>query len=367
MNVKLDIKLFHFNAKNDYLAYYTQNKISIDDELKIKDLLVELENKNPRFSFKKSSIMLQIDGVSVKGTLKIKEIVNLFSNEFTIEPISTYHAIKDLEIDDSDFLEKYSLLEKFGDETDLKKYKTLKRDYYASNTLKYNRDYYGDSMFIYASYLIEKYPEFESDILNAIDDTDGIRLYEFEDNIHPKNSTKEIVEALKEKLPKKTLKGFSDESMAYFNLAENIVGKDITAEKIKAELKHSFDDFKLAYYGVDRENELLLNATGASIVKFDKQDKPNGFDIASHDKNVAYEKAGEIALDAYDSGAEILVVDSAKTHFMIDQSVKECEKIVGRDIRIPVLNLSQVIALALGNTDKEKLGLDKHKIELGFI
>ncbi|HIO90554.1 MAG TPA: hypothetical protein EYG69_02160 [Campylobacterales bacterium] len=367
MNVKLEVRLFHFNVKSDYLAYYTKNKITIDDELKVKDLLVSLESKNPRFSFKKSSIMLQINGISIKGTLTIKKIVELFGKELTVEPISTYRAIKDLDIDDNDFIEKYSLLEKFGDEKDFKHYTSLKRDYYASNTLIYNRDYYGDSMFAYASYLIEKYPENESEILTIIDSPDGIRLYEFEDNIYPKNNTKEIVDAIKEKLPKKDVRGFTKEAMAYYNLAQELVDKDITPQKIKEKLKRSFKDFKLAYYGMDRTNELLLLATEASIVSFDKQTKPNGFDIVSHDKSVAYKKAGEIALDAYDSGAEILVVDSAKTHFMIDQSVTKCESATGRDIRIPVVNIAQIIALALGHTNKEELGLDKHKIELGFI
>ena len=367
MNVKLEIKLFHFDAKSDYLAYYTNNKISIDDDLKITDLLIKLESSNPRFSFKKSSIMLQINGISLKGTLKIKDIVKLFGVKLTIEPISTYRAIKDLDIDDGDFLEKYSTLEEFGDEKDFKYYKSLKREYYASNTLKYNRDYYGDSMFAYASYLIEKYPEHESKILSLIDTDDGIRLYEFEDNIYPTTNTKQIVEALKEKLPKKEVSGFNKQSMAYCELAKEIVDKDITPQKIEAELKNSFKDFKLAYYGMDRTNELLILATGADIINFEKQDKPNGFDILSHDKSIAYKKAGEIALDAYDCGAEILVVDSDKTHFMIDQCVKKCESAVGRDIKIPVVTLPQIIALSLGNTDKKKLGLDRHKIELGFI
>jgi len=47
---------------------------------------------------------------------------------------------------------------------------------------------------------------------------------------------------------------------------------------------------------------------------------------------------------------------------MMDQNILACEKAVGRDIRMPVLNIAQMVALAVGITDESKIGLDAHKI-----
>jgi heterodisulfide reductase subunit B len=51
---------------------------------------------------------------------------------------------------------------------------------------------------------------------------------------------------------------------------------------------------------------------------------------------------------------------------MIDKCKKEVEKALGRDIRIPVLNISQIVGLSLGMSG-ESLGVDAHKIVVDFI
>jgi heterodisulfide reductase subunit B len=146
---------------------------------------------------------------------------------------------------------------------------------------------------------------------------------------------------------------------------------------VKDEIKYPFDDFSVAFYAgsfdcdalveVNKEAQNLLSALGAKVVNFASSDDADGFDIAPYNENIAFKKAGNIVLDAFDSGADIVVVDNKESHFMMDQSVKKCEKATGRDIRISILNISQMVALAIGITDKEKLGLDQHKIKPEFI
>ncbi len=394
MSVKLDTRTFFFNAKTDFLAYYKNHTIKIDESKKVKDLLLEIQALEPIFEFKKTNTQLQINGVSVKGTLAISKAVELFGTSLTIEPISTFRAIKDLVINEDDFIAKHEVLAEFADEDDFKYYKTLISDYYASVSLSHNQDYLGDSMFVYADHLIEKYPAKKEEILQAIDSSNGIWLYEKECNQYPLNDNATKINALKAEFPAQSVKGYTPDLMEYYDKAEQAlcthfsVQKDedcaletivdnITIDKVTAELKHSFEDFHVAFYEgsfecenlseVQSEAEKLLTAIGAKIVKFGGSDSADGFDIVSGNSAIAYKKAGNIALDAYDRGAEILVVDSKESHFMMDQKVKQCECETGRDIKIPILNISQIVALAIGITDIEKIGLSEHKIKPEFI
>jgi len=394
MSVKLDTRTFFFNAKTDFLAYYKRHEIVIDSSKKVKDLLMEIQELEPIFEFNKTSTVLAINGISVKGSLEIKKAVEVFGTSWTIEPISTFRAIKDLKIDDSDFIQKHEILEEFAEEEDFKYYKTLKTIYYASSGLSYNQDYMGDSMFIYAHYLMKRYPEKKSEILKAIDKPDGIWLFEKECSIYPPSKNMDEVEAIKNELGVKSVKGYTPESTSYYDKAEEVlcshfgVQKDedcaletivdnIGIEKIVSELKHPFSEFNVSFYTgsfecehvaeVDSEAKKLLTAIGAKVVDFALSNSADGFDIVADNSKIAYKKAGNIALDAFDTGAEILVVDNRESHFMLDQSVKKCESAVGRDITIPILNISQMVALAIGITDVAKLGLDEHKIKQELV
>jgi heterodisulfide reductase subunit B len=251
----------------------------------------------------------------------------------------------------------------------------------------------GDSMFIYADHLINKYPAKKVAILEAIDGANGIGEYEKECNLYPYNDHAEKIYALEAQLPYYLKEGFTDKDMAYYDKAEDAlcskftVSKDedcaletivdnITLAKITPEVKHPFSDFKVAFYAGDfaccdiaevKQNaKEVLEAIGAQVVDFAASTKGDGFDIVGAERSIAYKKAGAIIFDAFDSGAEILVVDSKETHYMIDKCKKEVERAVGRDIRLPVLNISQIVGLSLGMSG-ESLGVDAHKIVVDFI
>ncbi len=397
MQVTLDTSTFHFDARRDYLPDYKRHTITIDEMLCVKDLLLEVQKREHFFDFDKENTLLQINGISIEGTLSIEKAVSLFGKTWKIEPISLFRATKDLIIDDADFYAKHTILEAFADETDYAYYKSLIREYYASGTLEYDQDYFGDSMFIYADYLIEKYPEKKAAILEAIDTPNGIGLYEKECNLYPYHDNEQKIYALSSQLPSGELQEEIDsllERMDYYDRAELLLCEkfgvqrdedcaletivdNITLEKVSESLKYPFLDFKVAFYAGDfackdlaevkEEATKVLETIGAKVVPFSYWSKGDGFDIVASSKEIGFKKAANIIFDAFDSGAEILVVDSKETHFMIDQHKAECEKALGRDIRIPVLNIAQMVALAVGITNREKLGLNAHKIEVTLI
>ena len=199
MECVLDTKVFFFDAKMDYLAYYKSYDIEIDDSKNVFDLLKAVKVKEPSFEFDEIDTALKIDSKALFAKdVKIADIVKDFGNSITIEPLSTLRSVKDLKIDSSDFLQKYDLLKEFCDDEDFEIYKKMICYYYASETLQYNRDYYGDSLFVFAHYLIKKNPSQKQDILRVIaDERDGIWLYEKACNLYPKSDFFEKIVELK--------------------------------------------------------------------------------------------------------------------------------------------------------------------------
>ncbi len=154
--MKLEISLFKFDKNSDYLPYYTKHFLKIKDEKNILDILNTI-NKDEKLGFTNSTDFdLVINGVFVKASITIEEIVNYFGKELTIEPISIRRAYNDLLIDENDFNEKIKILKDLAHEEDRIEYLKLKPYFYASNTLNYKSDYIGDAILILAYDLIEK-------------------------------------------------------------------------------------------------------------------------------------------------------------------------------------------------------------------
>jgi hypothetical protein len=168
--MKLEISLFKFDKNSDYLPYYTKHFLKIENEKNILDILNTI-NKNAKLGYTNNpDFDLVINGVFVKASITLKEVVENFGKELTIEPISIRRAYDDLLIDENDFKEKIKILKDLAQEEDKLEYLKLKQYYYASNTLNYKNDYIGDAILILAYDLIEKNPTLTNYVLLALDD-----------------------------------------------------------------------------------------------------------------------------------------------------------------------------------------------------
>ena len=100
--MKLEISLFKFDKNSDYLPYYTKHFLKIEDEKNILDILNTI-NKNAKLGFENcSDFDLVINGVFVKASITLEEVVKNFGKELTIEPISIRRAYNDLLIDENE-------------------------------------------------------------------------------------------------------------------------------------------------------------------------------------------------------------------------------------------------------------------------
>jgi len=113
---KVNFKVFRFNSEQDYLPYYDDYEMEVTSEEVVLDILNRIKwDHDGSFSYRRScrhgicgACAIKVNG---RSTLACKERMNdmieLFGNELTIEPLSIKRAVKDMIIDKSDFWEKH--------------------------------------------------------------------------------------------------------------------------------------------------------------------------------------------------------------------------------------------------------------------
>ena len=114
---KVKFKVFRFNADEDYLPYYDEYDMEVTSEEVVLDILNRIKwDHDGSFSYRRScrhgicgACAIKVNG---RSTLACKErmfdMIDLFGNELTFDPLSQKRAIKDMIIDKSDFWEKHA-------------------------------------------------------------------------------------------------------------------------------------------------------------------------------------------------------------------------------------------------------------------
>ncbi|WP_458701369.1 DUF5644 domain-containing protein [Sulfurospirillum sp. 1307] len=205
MECKLTLQVFRFNHKTDYLPYYRKHVVKIDEQKSVADLLAMVSENELDFGYEdKEFSAIKINNKSLFVSTKIKEVVDFFGNELTLEPLSPKRVEKDFIINTDDFNKKFDLLDAYVEGSDRKIYKSYIREYYSSPVVNLSDEYLGDALFAFAYDMIEKYPNMKDKILNAIALQDGIWLHvNISNKLYPINFDLERkVEFLKNKIIK---------------------------------------------------------------------------------------------------------------------------------------------------------------------
>jgi len=110
----------------------------------------------------------------------------------------------------------------------------------------------------------------------------------------------------------------------------------------------------------------LIVALGGKNVEYEHKNKCCGFHVELQAPKTANRLAGNALLDAIDNGAEAIVTPCPLCHLKMDTQQAHIAKEMGRDIKIPIMHLPQMVGIALG-IEPEKLGLNHHVSEIEFI
>ena len=109
---KVKFKVFRFNSEEDYLPYYDEYDMDVTSEEVVLDILNRIKwEHDGSFSYRRScrhgicgACAIKVNG---RSTLACKErmndMIDLFGNELTFEPLSIKRAVKDMVIDKGDF------------------------------------------------------------------------------------------------------------------------------------------------------------------------------------------------------------------------------------------------------------------------
>lgn len=365
--MKLEISLFRFNYKSDYLPYYTKNFIKVKEEKTLLDLFNTIDIDHP-FSYEKSDdFNVVVNGVYLTLGITIEELVKNFGNELTIEPISIRRAHTDFLINQADFEERLKVLSEFIDEEDKKIYESYKIYFYASNTINYEYEYVGDSILLLAYDLIQKNSSNEKAILAALKEHECGALYHTSlikkvYKIAPE--IEEKITAIKNKLG--LIKPVEEQNFCLEKKNSIDFG---SFDEIK-EIKHDFADFNLAYYkGVccDSQTTELLNKLNAKIIDTPSMKTDLALDTFHLNSEFTMKLASTIMLEAFDNAADLLVVDDEKVFNLFDSNRKTLTNSCGREIILPVVHKNELLKLATGEHEAVRQTLTKHIIDPEII
>ena len=343
---KLNVKAFFFNAKTDYLPYYKNFTLHVEGESTAKELLGRIQEQNSDFSYPKQKLIMKINGLVVEAKEPVTNIVEKLGTELTIEPVNSYRSNNGLKINDDDFMQSYALLEPYATESDLKYYKTLYALHYASETENFDREYIGDAILVLAHKMISEGNAHKEAILEAITAVhSGLFDCEYENNLFNAQSYDAAITALKDMAKK----GDDEAHPSLMDMIKERFAKKPETNTAKKEEKialrkprvdveiASLEEKNIAYYAGTHEGNTsnisnAISSLGTKEIHFSRQHKLSGLSILQDNKNLALHKAGATLLDAYDAGAEVLVVEDESTLDMFITHFKQIEKTIGRKI-----------------------------------
>lgn len=337
MSHTLKIKAFFFNAKTDYLPYYKNFNITVDDNATAKDMLIAIQAQNENFSFPKQKLIMKINGLVVEAKQSIGSIVEKLGTSLQIDPANSYRSKDGLKMNDDDFMQSFSLLEPYASEADLKYYKTLYALHYASETENFEREYIGDAVLVLAHKMISEGNAHKTEILNAITSVhSGLLDCEYENNLFNAQDHTQSINALKEMVKNAN----ENEHPSLLDMIKARLGmqrepKEAQPVKRERTVKHieNLSQKRIAYHaGLSTSDSfrLLTEELEIHAVKADRTHKLSGLSILEDNPTLAFKKAGATLLNAFDAGAEVLVVENPATYDMFVNHFSKIEKTVGR-------------------------------------
>ena len=329
MSYSLNVRAFFFNAKTDYLPYYKNFSVSLPKASKAKAILEAIQVQNENFSYPELNLIFKINDLVVEEDTPLSSIVRQCGTSLKIDPVSAYRSTNGLVINNDDFMQSFALLAPYASESDKAYYKSLYALHYASETSAFDRDYIGDAILVLAHKMISEGHKEKEAILNAITSVNsGLLDCEYENNLFNEQSYDAAITALKDMVKRERSKPFFLLSM----MKNKATPAKTTSEKTTIE---NLLEKQVAYYpGKCFSTTVLeeIKAHNMAMVTFDRMHKLSGSSLLKDNKVLAYKKAGATLLDAYDAGAEVLIVEHERAYQTFTQHFKAIENTIGRKI-----------------------------------
>lgn len=135
---------------------------------------------------------------------------------------------------------------------------------------------------------------------------------------------------------------------------------------VKDLLKHNLSGFNVAFYnGLNDMSYVKDIFDGAKFVKYENMFDENGYRFINFNEELSYKIASSIVLDAYDSGADFMVVDDCYSFYMFDYLSAKLQSYSNRDFDdFYILSFTELLAICLGLRPNS---LNKHKLKVSLL
>ncbi|MFT7002689.1 MAG: succinate dehydrogenase / fumarate reductase cytochrome b subunit [Sulfurimonas sp.] len=110
----------------------------------------------------------------------------------------------------------------------------------------------------------------------------------------------------------------------------------------------------------------LIIACGGNTVEYEEKNKCCGFHVELQAPKTAAILTGNTIAGAMDANADWMVTPCPLCHLKLDTQTKTASEAIGREVKLPVLHMQQMIGLALGFSSQE-LGLQHHVSKVDFV
>lgn len=169
MECKLELSVFRFDAKTDFLPYYKKHILKIDKAKTMNDLFALIKGEDVSFDYPRDEYAaIKLNGKALFTNISIDEVVTNFGKSLTLEPLSTKRVAKDMIINDEDFYASFDLLDAFVEAKDKATFKSYILFHYASSVFEFVPKFQGDALFAFAYDMILKYPQRKKEILDIV-------------------------------------------------------------------------------------------------------------------------------------------------------------------------------------------------------
>ncbi|MGF1538658.1 MAG: CoB--CoM heterodisulfide reductase iron-sulfur subunit B family protein [Elainellaceae cyanobacterium] len=107
--------------------------------------------------------------------------------------------------------------------------------------------------------------------------------------------------------------------------------------------------------------ERVFRAVGATPIDYRGRTQCCGWPLSSYDTETSFRMAGTHIKEAIAAGADCIVTPCPLCHLNLDSRQPEVSQMLEESFELPILHLSQLVALALG-ASPEQLGLGRHVV-----
>lgn len=326
MSYLLNIKAFFFNAKTDYLPYYKKFSVLLPRDANAKAILEAIHTQNESFSYPQLNLVFKINNLVVEEDTLVEKIVSKLGTSLTIDPITSYRSNNGLIINDHDFMQHFELLAPYATASDKTYYKSLYAVHYASETSHFDREYIGDALLVLAYKMIDDGNIHKTAILNTITSAySGLLDCEYENNFLDAYAYTNEINQLK-----KMVKNSKNTRVSFLAKFKNHFFKEREKEAV---IIDDLENKQVAYYAGMHENQTILeqiHRLEIPMVSFDRMHKLSGATIFENNKTLAFKKAGTVLLEAFDAGAEVIIVEDEASYRMFTEHFTAIENTMGR-------------------------------------